>query len=117
MDELISKMMIEADKDEKIEIPTAGLNEGEKFMFDPGPYRCGKIKDGVSFGFSNELGSWVVDFKMLKVMVDLAEKVRNKTGINEMPDCESWGHGEIGSRDLCKVEFRVQFPMVPPISR
>lgn len=53
-------------------VRTAGYYEGKKTLYyDVGPWRCGKITDGVSFSHGDE-GSWVISLADLQKILDEA---------------------------------------------
>jgi hypothetical protein len=54
---------------------TAGYSETNHLTFEPGPSRCGKIKDGVVFSHDNR-GNWLIAFKDLEKMYLAAKAER-----------------------------------------
>ena len=62
-------------RDKKIK--TAGYGNSDELFYRPGPYECGKIKDGISFEHGRE-GCWVVDFEDLEKIYFEARNIRIK---------------------------------------
>lgn len=56
------------------EVETAGLIDDYQMMFNPGPSKCGSIKNGVAL--CDEYGWWVIPFSELQEMYDKAREVR-----------------------------------------
>jgi len=54
----------------------AGHSES-RLVFSPGPNACGCITDGISLKHGDR-GGWVVDYKDLKTMYEMATSVRVK---------------------------------------
>ena len=73
--EKVNGMEKTSEEYEEYEIKTAGLSK--RFYFDPGPYECGDIMDGVSFELGRE-GSFVIPFRELRDMYIVAERARHR---------------------------------------
>ncbi len=55
----------------------SGKPDGEKLYFKPDVHECGEIKDGVIFQHHKDRGCWVMAFRDLEHMYNLARDERN----------------------------------------